>query len=283
MGGFQLNGCGAKDYFTKVKYLGDKVCPKCGKLASFYLSKGKFKVSVFWVPTVTLKERYAVMCEKCQEGYWIDNSEAYKILSSSSFDLNSLKGESISKTSNRTCSNCGAEVDGDFCGMCGTKYTEPVAVQSRRCSNCGAEVDGAFCSVCGTKYAEPQSQPEKKCPKCGATVTGKFCAYCGTKYTEGEVAQPEKRLCSVCSSEVVGEFCGFCGTRYGESKDSSNISETDNNSFGVSGEETVMNNGDIKNEEPSNTAVSNTWECSLCGTNNLLTADKCSLCGSSKE
>ncbi len=55
----------------------------------------------------------------------------------------------------RVCSKCGAEVDGDFCGNCGTKYS--VASNSkvnapRICSKCGSVVEDAFCGICGEKY-----------------------------------------------------------------------------------------------------------------------------------
>ncbi len=46
---------------------------------------------------------------------------------------------------------------------------------TKTCTKCGAQVTGKFCGECGTEIAS------KKCPKCGKEVTGKFCDECGAK------------------------------------------------------------------------------------------------------
>lgn len=281
MGGFQFNGCGAKDYFSKVKYLGEHMCPNCKKIAPFYLEKGSFKVSVFWVPTVTLKQRYAIMCENCKEGKWIEDAEAYKILNGNTYMPNELV-TNITEASFSKCPQCGADIDGAFCGKCGaqfeqredstgTTYVEnsiSVSVKKGICSNCGSEVDGAFCSKCGTKYLEPavnKSEHSKICSKCGAEVDGNFCGICGTKYILTEdttipVKEQPKPKCSKCGAEVDGNFCGKCGAEHQKSSDPP--SETDNQSKGKT--------------------VPQEWECSLCGTKNPQDLSKCSLCGCEK-
>lgn len=76
MGGFTINGFGAKEYFTKVKYLGDKMCPNCNNTTPFYLEKAKYKVAMLYIPTVTIKERYVIMCERCGRGNYIEDAEA---------------------------------------------------------------------------------------------------------------------------------------------------------------------------------------------------------------
>ena len=252
MGGFQLDGCGAKDYFTKIKFLGEHLCPNCNKVTPTYLEKGKFKISVFWIPTVTLKERYAIMCENCEQGRWIEDSEAYRLLNGGTYDPNMpIQAESVAvpaapingnTVSVKTCPKCGANIQGDFCGICGTKYSEPVPVTvgvAKKCPKCGADVQGMFCGICGTKYEEPVAvKPEpviedtvsvKKCPKCGADVQGMFCGICGTKYEVVHVGHVEQ------------------------------------------------------DKKPEEKKISDTWECSLCGTKNPQTSDRCSLCGCEKE
>lgn len=54
--------------------------------------------------------------------------------------------------SGTTCPNCGAVVNGKFCGECGTKIE---AVGPKHCTNCGAQLDAntKFCGECGTKVA----------------------------------------------------------------------------------------------------------------------------------
>jgi len=65
------------------------------------------------------------------------------------------------------CENCGAEVNGNFCPMCGAKVSAPAF-----CKNCGAKLENGakFCPNCGTKvsdaaapaaYAEASVAPSK--------------------------------------------------------------------------------------------------------------------------
>ncbi|MBQ7667891.1 MAG: SPFH domain-containing protein [Clostridia bacterium] len=51
----------------------------------------------------------------------------------------------------KICPNCGAQVAGNFCGECGTKYEAPVVPQKRVCPKCGTEAIGKFCTNCGTQ------------------------------------------------------------------------------------------------------------------------------------
>ncbi len=193
MGGFQFNGCGARDYFKKMMYIGDQMCPICQRVTPFYLEKGKFKISVFWIPTITLKERYAILCDKCKQGKWIEENEMYKIMAGQPY----VVGEIAKPIVVGKCSQCGAEIDGVFCSNCGARNDKPensqgisnyidnaesVAASKRICSNCGDEVESAFCRNCGTKYAPPLEQAtvdDNKCSNCGAEVRGKFCTECG--------------------------------------------------------------------------------------------------------
>ncbi len=190
MGGFQINGCGARDYFTKVKYLGDSMCPVCKKTMPFYLEKGKYKVSVLWVPTVTLKERYAVMCEKCKNGKWIEDDVAQKLLNgavnspAATFSAEPAKG--ISQPSASPTVGYSTAEAGNFAANSHMASQAPDTLGI--CTRCGAQVSGAFCSNCGAKYVPqanspitPQQQQKQFCPNCGAQVTGAFCGNCGTK------------------------------------------------------------------------------------------------------
>lgn len=68
MGGYRINGCGVTDHFKKIKSLGQHLCPYCKKITEFFLDESKKKIDVFFIPTVTLKSEYAVMCQKCGQG-----------------------------------------------------------------------------------------------------------------------------------------------------------------------------------------------------------------------
>ncbi len=213
MGGFQLNGCGAKDYFKKMKYLGEQMCPNCQKLSPFYLEKGKFKVSVFWIPTITLKERYAIMCENCKQGRWIEDAEAYQILSGKTYTT----GEAVQNETELLGASVPSSDTSDTTKT-DTADIVPSSVSTRVCPQCGAQVEGAFCSICGTKYVEPVADGEetfKICVKCGAEVVGAFCSVCGTKYIEPTIDKEETiKICAKCGAEVVGAFCSVCGTKF---------------------------------------------------------------------
>ena len=205
MGGFRVNGCGAVDYFTKMKYLGNYMCPNCKVITPFYLEKGKFKISVLWIPTVTLKERYGIMCALCQNGKWIEDAEAYKLLGGNSYSPNETGQNEVLqnelKGSFPKCPQCGAEVDGAFCGACGTKYSEPeVVIEAetiKKCSKCGAKVEGTFCGKCGAKLWEVMDEPGKAEIESEEKASQQEweCSLCGTKNPQN------LDKCSLCGCE----------------------------------------------------------------------------------
>lgn len=252
MAGFRFNGCGAKDYFSKVKFLGEHLCPNCRKIAPFYLEKGKFKISVFWIPTITLKERYAIMCKKCSEGKWIEDAEAYSLLNGKEYSPDQ-SDSAAAETAYVKCPQCGTESNGTFCEICGTKLVK-------------AETEN------GTAPAEnnvSESLKPRICSKCGSEVTGVFCSMCGTKYQESAEEKNEAaKTCSHCGAEVDGAFCSICGTKY-DMKEDTAVSDDSNDS----GETDTQSKEEVVSQE---------WECSLCGTKNPKDVCKCSLCGCEK-
>ncbi len=89
------------------------------------------------------------------------------------------------------------------------------------CPNCNLQLadDEIFCSNCGTKYSEPvavQENPNKTCAQCGAEVEGRFCARCGAPYSKPVIsAEQSKKICAFCGAEVIGNFCDKCGNPLG--------------------------------------------------------------------
>lgn len=203
MGGFRVDGCGTKEYFKKIKYLGEQMCPNCKKQTPFYLNEGKYKVSVFYIPTVTLKQRYAVLCDRCEMGHYVDDAEAMRLLREGKPEK-LPDAASGGGAASRRCPQCGREADGAFCGHCGAALDAPAA--RYRCPSCGKPSDGAFCGHCGARCIRvavpvveprPEPQPEPR-PEPEPVPTGWECPLCGTH------------------NEADDASCGLCGLPRGE-------------------------------------------------------------------
>lgn len=80
MGGFLFNGCGVADKFKKVKSLGEHECPHCGKYKEFHLCEVKRKIHVFYIPTLSCSNSYAVMCSHCDNGKYVPEEWAHALL-----------------------------------------------------------------------------------------------------------------------------------------------------------------------------------------------------------
>lgn len=205
MGGFRVDGCGAKDYFKKMKYLGERMCPRCKMLTPFYLEQVKHKVSVFYIPTVTLKERYAIMCDSCKTGALVEGAEMHRLMAVPEVTppVETIPGAELpGGGTERVCQRCGSRGFGVFCSKCGARYeaerTEPNPGQARFCSRCGAEVQGAYCSSCGARYeatAQPPADPFARPSPVANEPTEWECALCGTRNPIAE------SLCSLCGCE----------------------------------------------------------------------------------
>ncbi len=79
-----------------------------------------------------------------------------------------------------------------------------------KCTNCGVEVQGNFCTKCGSKLIDENREDKTLCPKCGSEVEGKFCGKCGFDLQTEK--KDKVKTCSNCGHEVTGAFCSNCGT-----------------------------------------------------------------------
>ena len=79
MGGFLFNGFGVADKFKKVKSLGFRTCPNCGKYKEFHLCEVKRKIHLLYIPTISYKNSYAIMCSHCEKGKYIPDEQAHAI------------------------------------------------------------------------------------------------------------------------------------------------------------------------------------------------------------
>ncbi len=80
MAGFTVNGFGAADSYYLLKPIGTFYCPKCGKERSYALMELRMKVRLLFIPTVTVNKKYAIVCEKCKTGYYVEESVKNDIL-----------------------------------------------------------------------------------------------------------------------------------------------------------------------------------------------------------
>lgn len=80
MGGFMINGCGAADSYYQLKFLETRQCSCCKKPRSFSLMELKMKIRVIFIPTVTIKKRYAIVCESCKNGFFVEEAQKDAIM-----------------------------------------------------------------------------------------------------------------------------------------------------------------------------------------------------------
>lgn len=160
MGGFRFNGCGVTDHFKNIKSLGTHICPKCRTLAEFTLDEANQKIDVLWIPTVTLKTRYAVMCKKCENGefcsvewagYLMNQTQRPEIIFESEATAKGWSASALSFKGNQSgvqtavASNPSANI---------SMQSSPQAQGTKMyCSGCGAKIstDAAFCPKCGKR------------------------------------------------------------------------------------------------------------------------------------
>lgn len=80
MGGMLIDGCGASDSYYKLKDVTKAYCRTCGREQMFALMQLKMKIRVFWIPTVPINTKYAVVCPVCKNGVLVDESQKNEIL-----------------------------------------------------------------------------------------------------------------------------------------------------------------------------------------------------------
>jgi len=78
--GIRVNGCGTNTAAKKLKYLGDMHCDHCNADHPFYLYELKNQVTVFFIPVVKTSSKFAVMCSKCEQGYYVEESKKNELL-----------------------------------------------------------------------------------------------------------------------------------------------------------------------------------------------------------
>lgn len=190
MGGFRFNGCGATDHFKKVKSLGMHECPKCHQQTEFLLEIAKFKVDVLFIPTLTLKTRYAVMCSKCENGQFVSDAWAAKLMNDGPHEV-IFEGVQPAVTQDK----------------------ETRTVTAAETNRTAALEEGNGVHINRESAAAPSFF---KCPYCGVTQMrdGNFCAYCGKPAPEADGGKAVT-ACPACGAQVKpgAVFCNQCGKK----------------------------------------------------------------------
>lgn len=241
MGGFRFNGCGVTDHFKLIKNLGVHSCPNCKKLTEFTLDESNQKIDVFWIPTLTLKTRYAVMCKKCKNGefcssqwagYLMNQTSCPEIIFESaakakgwSIETGTFQGATLQQSApikqTQPVSQSASEQSKFVLQPAGTDGGN--AMNFFKCAYCGVTQmrEGNFCAYCGKPAPElPKQEAMTKkdeiiiCPHCGnqQDIGGKFCFRCGEKLTVESITE---RKCPYCGANVKDGmlFCMECGTK----------------------------------------------------------------------
>lgn len=148
MGGFMFNGCGAADSYYLLKSLSGHTCRSCGK-KDYALMELKRKIRVLYIPTIPINTKYAVVCPRCKEGYYVSEAQKDYILrnDSSCVEVVSdgvvIHGFADSQEERIIDTEAEPEVD-----------ERPVSeTKGVYCSNCGALLspNAIFCTQCGTR------------------------------------------------------------------------------------------------------------------------------------
>lgn len=239
MGGFRVNGCGVTDHFKKIKSLGMHICPVCGKNAEFFLEEARQKIDIIFIPTVTLKSRYAVMCKRCGQGQFCSEQWAVQLINSSAPPavlFESDVQQALPPTPEPAPPAPETRPEPAAASAQTSKPTRSASNQLRffRCPQCGVTQirEGNFCSYCGYRIDPVPEEPNASsqsggknnpppaspapdvCPSCGSHLKkeNKFCTNCGQPLGQ---ACSARRICPGCGAEVADgmSFCTECGRK----------------------------------------------------------------------
>lgn len=210
MGGFTVDGCGASDRFYHLKNVGSFTCPKCGRESDFYLDEVKRKIDIFFIPTATISVKYAIMCGKCERGWYIGEVDKDKILSGRATVEISPDGVSfIQKDSfvNKSTEHIEREKNADKTTSLCPKCNYELQLNAKYCMNCGFDLSSKQDSVT-TDINNTDSQNESI-----HDIELKKTDLNNTAKNDFSYALPEKKYCPKCNMFYVAqkEKCTICG------------------------------------------------------------------------
>lgn len=80
MAGFTINGFGASDSYRTLKELKTARCASCKRDTMFALMELKMRIRLLYIPTVPIGTKYAVVCTRCKNGYYVNEEQRNFIL-----------------------------------------------------------------------------------------------------------------------------------------------------------------------------------------------------------
>lgn len=171
MGGFLVNGCGAADTVHKLKLLKTEYCPSCGKTQDFYLAKVSMKIHVIYIPTIPLKTRYGIVCNKCKSVTYVTEVQMQQLMNADDasrillFDAIMHPDEAKTEAPQENAGISNPVSSGNLPPI----KAEEKAADAPHCRHCGRALAGneAFCPYCGTPQksaavTEPEKMEEKE-------------------------------------------------------------------------------------------------------------------------
>lgn len=239
MGGYRINGCGVTDHFKKIKPLGQHLCPYCKKDTEFFLEESKKKIDVFYIPTITLKSEYAVMCKKCGQGTFCSAEWAGYLLQQTG------RPDIISESAARQ--QGWVPQTGQFLAQPDKPAADaPPPAQPDKSAADVPPPPELGSQRPGWPTAQTDMPVFCKCPHCGVTQLreGQSCAYCGKPFAKVSAADdpapaasaqrkapawvepapgpaqqecdgPAQMLCPECGrpADPTKRFCLYCGRK----------------------------------------------------------------------
>ena len=232
MGGVLMNGCGAIDYFQKLKLIKSDMCPGCGKMRDFYLCAIRMKATVLFIPIAPVsRKKYGIVCTKCKYGFYISEEQMSQIMVADEAETERLYNEIMNS---RRVSQT-AEMPINQIGMDALQKKESTAAPQKEkvCPKCGKKInpENMFCGFCGSSLQESSAikmEESEDVPgsdesdhillrKNSEQDASKALAVEDDNQDERErqmeSSQSEERTCPECR-QIVGKkdtFCGFCG------------------------------------------------------------------------
>lgn len=200
MGGFTINGFGAADSYYPIRPIGEFYCSDCKKNKPFSLMELRMKIRVLFIPTVTINTKYAVVCEHCHSGYYVDEQTKDDILQNRVHIQIADDGLIIKKLSAAS-----PAVQQSAPALVGTAeetqnripsvtQSPPLASDTCDCEDIKIPVQAAV------QYSEKAAvpRPEKtSAPKPSVTRVVKQCPACQLLFRD------DKSLCPICGQKLV--------------------------------------------------------------------------------
>jgi len=164
MAGFTFNGIGASDSYYMLKELPGHLCRSCKK-SDMAVMELRMKVRIVYIPTITLYKKYAVVCPKCKEGFYISEEQKNYLLNHDSSCLE-ITGEGVRILAEEEQKNSALLPDAGE-----VEEEQPV--------------DDAIEAPTNLEDEEPETEEQEAltCPQCHAEIAegALFCMKCGCK------------------------------------------------------------------------------------------------------